>query len=51
MVEKNLFAIIDLLPGAKSILLKFIWRVGGGDFCFKNYEFFLHLIFNVITAS
>ena len=29
LVESSLFAIIDLLQGAKSIVLYFIWRVGG----------------------
>ena len=28
LIERNLFTIIDLLPGAKSILLYVIWRVG-----------------------
>ena len=30
LVEKSLFVMIDLLQGAKFILLYFIWRVGGG---------------------
>ena len=29
LVERSLFAIIDLLQGTKSILLYFLWRVGG----------------------
>ena len=29
LVERSLFAIIDLLQGAKYILLLSIWRVGG----------------------
>ena len=29
LVERSLFAIIDLLQGAKSNFLYFIWRVGG----------------------
>ena len=29
LVERSLFAIIDLLQGTKSIFLYFIWRVGG----------------------
>ena len=29
LVERKLFAIIDLLQGAKYIFLSFIWRVGG----------------------
>ena len=28
MVERRLFAIIDLLQGANAIFLYFIWRVG-----------------------
>ena len=52
LVERSLFAIIDLLQGAKTILLNFIWRVGG-RFSLKNSNFrekkvhniILHLIF------
>ena len=29
LVERSLFALIDLLQGAKSILSCLIWRVGG----------------------
>ena len=29
LVERSLFAIIDLLQGAKSIVLCLLWRVGG----------------------
>ena len=29
LVERSLFAIIDLLQGAKFFVLYFIWRVGG----------------------
>ena len=29
LIQGSLYAIIDLLQGAKSILLYFIWRVGG----------------------
>ena len=28
MIKRSLYAIIDLLKGAKSILLYYIWRVG-----------------------
>ena len=48
LVKENLFAITDLLLGAKFITLYFIWRVGD-DFR-KNLNlkkfFFLHLIFH-----
>ena len=30
LVENSLFAITDLLQGAKFMLLYFLWRVGGG---------------------
>ena len=53
----SLFAIIDLIQGAKSLLLYFIWRVGGGggggDFHRKNFVnlFFLHLNVNDIYVT
>ena len=56
MVERSLFAIIDLLQVAKSIILYFIWRVGG-YFLFKKFQIFekkfnfnlLHLIFLLLN--
>ena len=58
LVERSLFAIIDLLQGAKSILLCSIWRVGGwflflknSNFRKKNFIIFFSFNFlNVITA-
>ena len=56
MVERSLFAIIDLLQGANFMLLYFIWRVGD-DFLTKpqvlenNFVYFITSnCFNVITA-
>ena len=52
MVERSLFAIIDLLQRTKSLFLYFKWRVGGwfslkiSNFRKKNFHFILfHLIF------
>ena len=38
LVERSLFAIIDLIQVTKSIFLYFIWHVGGW-FSFKNSNF------------
>ena len=56
LVERSLFAIIDLLQGAKSILWYFIWFVGGWfsykisifrkkiSFCFITFNFLMLLL-------
>ena len=45
MVERRLFAIIDLLQGAKSIVLSFVWRVGGWFSQKKKHSNFRKKIF------
>ena len=56
LVERSLFAIIDLLQGAKSILLYLIGRVGGMIFI-KNFKLkkfhsiLFHLIFLCYNCS
>ena len=64
LVEGSLFALIDLLQGAKSIFLYFRWRVGGDfrkniyfvskTYIFqikeKTYIFFYIKLFRVFTA-
>ena len=57
LVERSLFAIIDLLQGTKSHFLYFIWRVGKEFYknfkiLEKNFHFILfHLFFHVFTAA
>ena len=44
LVEGILFAITDLLLEAKSIVLNFIWRVGGGIFSLQKKIVVLYYI-------
>ena len=51
LVEGTLFAITDLLLEAKSIVLNFMWRWGGGgvfslqkNSCFITFNFFMLLL-------
>ena len=57
MVERSLFAIIDLLQGAKTFVFYSIWRVGGSfsqkQFQIleeKKFHFISFRFFFVITA-
>ena len=45
-VERSLFAIIDLLQAAKSIVLYFLWRVGD-DFHQKIFKFQKKKVFHL----
>ena len=49
LAERSLLVVIDLLIGAKSILLYLIWHLGGKISNLSLY-FFIFNFFNVITA-